>query len=295
MEQLMTTYAVTGATGHLGRLAVLALLDRAVPAQDVVAVVRDTAKAHSLEERGVQVRVADYNVAGTLATAFAGVDRLLFISGSEVGQRERQHRNVVDAAKEAGIPRVAYTSIARADENSMPLSVEHRATEALLGASGIPTLLLRNSWYLENYTGQLTQYLAAGAILGATGEARIAAAPRADYAEAAAAALIDDAASGVYELGGPAFTMSELAAAVSAAVGRELPYRNVSLEEFEAELIAAGLDAGAAAFVTALERGAAAGELDVPVTDLERLLGRPATDLVTAVKNLIGVAPSTNP
>jgi NAD(P)H dehydrogenase (quinone) len=170
----------------------------------------------------------------------------------------------------------------------MPLGVEHRATEALLQASGIPTLLLRNSWYLENYTSQLNQYLAAGGLTGATGEARIAAAPRADYAEAAAAALIDDDASGVYELGGPAFTMSELAAAVSAAVGRELPFRNVNLEEFEAGLIAAGLDAGTAAFVTALERGAAAGELDVPVTDLERLLGRPATDLVTAVKNLIG-------
>jgi NAD(P)H dehydrogenase (quinone) len=285
---LMPTYAVTGATGHLGRLAVLALLDRAVPAHQVIAVVRDEAEAQPLVERGVQVRVADYDVPETLTTAFAGVDRLLFVSGSEVGQRERQHRNVVQAAQDAGISRIAYTSIARAEENSMPLSVEHRATEALLRASGIPTLLLRNSWYLENYTDQVNQYLAMGAVLGATGEARIAAAPRADYAEAAAAALVGDAAAGVYELGGPAFTMSELAAAISAAVGRELPYRNVTLEEYEAGLVAAGLDPGTAGFVTALERGAAAGELDVPVTDLERLLGRPATDLNSAVKHLLG-------
>ncbi|HEX8094285.1 SDR family oxidoreductase [Jatrophihabitans sp.] len=284
----MPTYAVTGATGHLGRLAVLALLDRAVPAHQVIAVVRDEAEAQPLVERGVQVRVADYDVPETLTTAFAGVDRLLFVSGSEVGQRERQHRNVVQAAQDAGISRIAYTSIARAEENSMPLSVEHRATEALLRASGIPTLLLRNSWYLENYTDQVNQYLAMGAVLGATGEARIAAAPRADYAEAAAAALVGDAAAGVYELGGPAFTMSELAAAISAAVGRELPYRNVTLEEYEAGLVAAGLDPGTAGFVTALERGAAAGELDVPVTDLERLLGRPATDLNSAVKHLLG-------
>jgi NAD(P)H dehydrogenase (quinone) len=285
---LMTTYAVTGATGHLGRLAVLALLDRDVPASDVIAVVRDAAKARPLAERGVQVRVADYDDAAALGIAFAGVDRLLFVSGSEVGQRERQHGTVVDAAKAAGVSLIAYTSIARAEQNSMPLGVEHRATEALLQASGIPTVLLRNSWYVENYTDQLGQYLATGAVIGATGDARIAAAPRSDYAEAAAAALVDDAAPGGYELGGPAFTMSEFAAAVSAAIGRELPYRNVTLEEFEAGLIAAGLDADTAAFITAMERGAAAGELDVPVTDLERLLGRAATDLTTAVKRLVG-------
>ncbi|HST46401.1 NAD(P)H-binding protein [Jatrophihabitans sp.] len=282
------TYAVTGATGHLGRLAVLALLDRGVPATDVVAVVRDVAKAQPIAERGVQVRVASYDEPEALVAAFAGVDRLLFVSGSEVGQRERQHRNVVEAAKAAGVSLIAYTSIARADQNSMPLGVEHRATETLLRESGIPTVLLRNSWYLENYTGQLEQYLAAGAVIGATGDARIAAALRADYAEAAAAALVDDVAPGEYELGGPAFTMAEFAAALSAAVGRELPYRDVSLAEFEAGLVAAGLDEGAAGFVTALERGAAAGELDVPVTDLERLLGRPATDLTTAVKSLVG-------
>lgn len=283
----MTTYAVTGATGHLGNLAVLALLDRAVPASDVIAVVRDPAKAQALAERGVEVRVADYDDAAALVAALAGVDRLLFVSGSEVGQRERQHRNVVVAARATGVSRIAYTSIVRADENSMPLGAEHRATEVLLRDSGIPTLLLRNSWYVENYTDQLSQYLAAGAVIGATGQARIAAAPRADYAEAAAAALVGDVEEGVYELGGRAFSMAEFAAAVSAALGRSVPYRNVTLEEFEAGLVAAGLDAGTAAFVTALERGAAAGELDVAVTDLERLLGRPATDLATAVKNLI--------
>jgi NAD(P)H dehydrogenase (quinone) len=284
----MTTYAVTGATGRFGRLAVPALLDRGVPASDVIAVVRDAAKAQPLAERGVQVRVASYDDRDALDAALAGVDRLLFVSGSEVGQRERQHRTVIEAATAAGVSLIAYTSIARAEENSMPLGVEHRATEALLRKSGIPTLLLRNSWYLENYTDQLDQYLAMGAVLGATGNARIAAAPRVDYAEAAAAALVGDFAPGGYELGGPAFVMSEFAAALSSAVGRELPYRDVTLEEFEAGLLAAGLDAGAAAFVTALERGAAAGELDVPVTDLERLLGRPATDLATAVTSLIG-------
>jgi NAD(P)H dehydrogenase (quinone) len=287
----MPTVAVTGATGHLGRLVVAALLDRGQPATDVVAVVRDTGRAADLAERGVQVRVADYDDAGALTAAFEGVDRLVFISGSEVGKRDAQHRNVVAAAGKAGVRRIAYTSIAKADTNTMPLAVDHRATEEVLREAGIPTLLLRNSWYVENYTGQVPTYLQVGAIVGATDGARIAAAPRADYAEAAAAAILDDAVEpGVYELGGPGFTMAALAAVLSDALGRELPYRDVPLEEFAAGLRAAGLDEGTAGFVAALERGTAAGELDVPVTDLERLLGRPATDLATSVRRLLGAA-----
>ena len=287
----MTTLAVTGATGQLGRRAVTALLDRGVPAADVVALVRDPARARSLAERDVQVRAADYDRPDTLPAALDGVERLLLISGNAVGQRAVQHRNVVAAAAGAGVGRVVYTSIAHADRNTMPLGEEHRVTEQVLGESGLPAVVLRNSWYVENFTDQLPQYLQAGAVVGATGDARIAAAPRDDYAEVAAAALLDDAVDrAVYELGGPPFTMPELAAALSEATGRELPYRDVPLEDFRAGLLAAGLDAATADFVTALERGTARGELDVDPADLERLLGRPATDLRTAVRALVGAA-----
>ncbi|MBN1093278.1 SDR family oxidoreductase [Blastococcus sp. TML/M2B] len=285
----MTTSAVTGATGHLGRLAVSALLDRGVPAGDVVAVVRDPAKVADLAARGVQVRVADYGDPAAVKAALTGVDRLLFVSGSEAGQREAQHRTVVEAAQATGVRRIAYTSIARADTNSTPLAVEHRFTEELLRASGIDSVLLRNSWYVENYTAQLPQYRATGAIVGAAGEGRVAAAPRADYAEAAVAALLADSpASATYELGGPAFTMSELAAVLGDVTGTDLAYRDLSPADFEAGLLAAGLDQGTAGFVLALELATAAGELDVPATDLERLLGRPATDLRTALTTLVG-------
>lgn len=285
----MTSYAVTGATGHLGRLAVSSLLDRGVPATDVVAVVRDSGKAADLAARGVQVRVADYDDPAALTAAFADVERLLFVSGSEVGRREAQHRNVVEAARAAGVRRIVYTSIARADTNSTPLAVEHRLTEQLLRESGIDTVLLRNSWYVENYTAQLPQYRSTGAIVGAAGEGRVAAAPRADYAEAAAAALVADTpGSATYELGGPSFTMAELAAVLGEVTGTDLAYRDVPPADLRAGLLAAGLDEATADVVVALERATADGELDVPSTDLERLLGRSATDLRTALTTLVG-------
>ena len=185
----MTTYAVTGATGHLGRLVVQELLAR-VPATDVVALARTPEKAADL---GVQVRRADYSDPATLPEALTGVDVLLLVSGNEVGQRIAQHTNVIKAAEAAGVGRVAYTSIANADHSTNPLQPEHKATEDVLRASGLPFTILRDNWYLENYTAQLPQYLATGEVLGIDGTARIGAATRADMAAAIAAALLDPA------------------------------------------------------------------------------------------------------
>ena len=174
----MTTYAVTGATGHLGRLVVDELLARGVPAADVVAVVRNPGKATDLAARGVDVREGDYDRPETLPGALAGVQRLLLVSGSEVGQRVPQHTAVIEAAKAAGVQRIAYTSVLRADSTSLPIAPEHVATEQVLRESGVPFTVLRNGWYTENYTGQLDRYLATGEIVGATANGRISAATR---------------------------------------------------------------------------------------------------------------------
>ena len=140
---------VTGATGQLGRLVVAELLQRA-PQAHVIAVVRDPAKGQELAQRGVELRKASYDDPAALAAAFKGADKALLISGNEVGKREAQHGNVIHAAKAAGVKLLAYTSILHADTSPMGLAVEHRATEALLKASGLPVALLRNSWYTEN-------------------------------------------------------------------------------------------------------------------------------------------------
>ncbi len=276
---------LTGATGHLGRLVIADLLERGVPAAEIVAAVRDRQKAADLAERGVQVRIADYDKPETLPAAFDGVDRLLFISGSEVGQRVRQHGNVVDAAVDARVGLLAYTSIVYADTSEIPLAAEHKATEELIRASGLPFVLLRCTWYVENYTANLAPALANGAILGAAGEGRVAAVPRADFAAAAATVLTTDGHENkVYELGADhGFTLAELAAEVSRQTGREIVYRNLSADEYVEALVAAGLPEPFAQSLASGDLGLARGQLDVTSGDLSRLIGRPTTALSEAV------------
>jgi NAD(P)H dehydrogenase (quinone) len=281
----MPTYAITGASGPFGRRAVETLLQRGVPAAEIVAVVRMPAKVADLAARGVEVRLGDYSQPQTLPAALSGVRRLLFVSGSEAGQRIPQHTAVVEAATAAGVERLVYTSILHADTSANPLAGEHKATEEAIDASGLPYTILRDSWYTENYTGQLAQYLQTGQILGAVGNGKVSGAPRADYADAAAAALVDEAGgNNVYELGGPAFGFDELAAAVTDVTGTKVVYRDLPAAEYVTALQEAGLDAGTAGFVAALDESIARGELATDSEDLARLLGRPVTPLREAIR-----------
>ena len=274
--------AVTGSTGHLGRLAIAALLDRGVPASDIVALARDTDKAADL---GVPVREADYDRPETLAPALDGVDTLLLISSSEMGQRARQHRAVIDAAAQAGVGLIAYTSILRADTSEIGLAEEHRQTEALLAESGIPTVLLRNGWYTENYTGSIGAAVAHGVVMGSAGDAKIAAAPRADFAEAAAAVLTsdEDQAGRIYELAGQPFTMAEYAAEVARQSGKDVVYQDLPQDAYREALVGVGLPEPVAAMLAQSDDAASRGALDDDSGDLERLLGRPPTPLADVV------------
>jgi NAD(P)H dehydrogenase (quinone) len=277
--------AVTAATGQLGRLVIADLLERGVPAAEIVAGVRDPAKAADLAALGVRVRVADYDRPDTLGPAFAGVDRLLLISGSVVGERERQHRNAVDAAVGARVDLLAYTSIVYADTSGIPLAAEHKATEEYIRARGLPYVFLRNTWYVENYTANLGPALEHGAIRGSAGEGRVAAVPRADFAAAAAVVLTTDGHQNkVYELGGDhGFTLAELAAEVSRQSGRQVVYQDLAPDEYAQALLAVGLPEGFAKALAAGDLGLARGELDVTSGDLSRLIGRPTTTLAEAV------------
>jgi len=279
----MTTYAVTGASGHLGRLAVEALITRGIAPADIVAIARSVGKISDLSDKGVTVRFGDYDDAASLDAALAGVNNLLLVSASEPGKRVPQHQAVITAAQSAGVSFIAYTSLLGATTTSNPLAGEHVATEAVLAASGIPFTLLRNSWYLENYTGQIGQYTASGVILGATENATLSAATRADFADAAAAALTEAKAGSVYELGGPSFTLTELAEAVTAATGTTVAYSDVTVPELAKAYEGFGMDAGTAGFFAAVDGSIAKGELFTDSGDLEALIGRPATPLATAI------------
>src|SRR5947209_3801694 len=235
--------AVTGATGQLGRLVIHSLL-KAVPAQQIAAVVRDPAKAESFKAEGITVRRGDYDDPTGLECAFGGVKKLLLISAAEPGKRVRQHENAITAAKKAGVQLIAYTSLLRADLSTLELAADHRATETLLKASGVPYALLRNGWYTENYLGAMLMALAHGAFVGCVGEARIASASRLDYAAGAAAVLTSsfDQSGRIYELAGDEpHTLAELADEVARQTGKPIVYRYVAEAARRETLVRAGL------------------------------------------------------
>ena len=233
----------------------------------------------------MRVRALDFDDPASLRGAFAAGDSVLLVSGPVIGQRARQHQNVIDAAASADVALLAYTSIANAGTATMQLAQEHQATEAALRASGVPFALLRNSWYTENYTAQLGTILQYGTVTGSAGDGRVSAATRADYAAAAAAVLTAGGQAGqVYELGGDqAFTLTELAAEIGAQTGRDISYRDLPEQEYAQVLIAAGVPAPAAEVIADADRGLARGELFVDSGDLRRLIGRPGTSLPDAI------------
>ena len=281
--------AITGASGQLGRLVIEALL-KSVPATELVAVVRSPAKVADLAARGVQVRQADYGQPEALGAALAGVDKLLLISSSEVGQRASQHANVIDAAKQAGVALLAYTSLLRADSTPLPLGEEHRQTEAMLSASGVPHVLLRNGWYSENYAASIPVALEHGVMLGCAGDGRISSAARADYAAAAAAVLLaDDQAGKVYELAGDeAYTLTEFAAEIARQSGKPVRYQNLPEDDFAKVLLDAGLPAPVATLLAESDTGAAKGGLYADRKDLSALIGRPTTPIAITVRDTLG-------
>ncbi|WP_017709111.1 SDR family oxidoreductase [Pseudomonas syringae] len=276
---------VTGATGQLGRLVIEQLLAR-VPAEQIIAAVRSPEKAAGLSAKGVQVRHADYSQPSTLDSAFAGADKVLLISSSEIGQRFSQHKAVIDAAKRAGVKLLAYTSVLHAEASELGLAKEHVETEAYLRASGLPFALLRNGWYTENYTAGVPGALAHGAVMGSADEGRISSASRLDYAEAAAVLLTssEDQSGRVYELAGDeSYTLTEFATELSRQAGKTLPYVNLPQAEFEAALIQAGLPDFVARLLADSDAAAAKGALFDDSRQLSKLIGRPATPLSATI------------
>ncbi|EGT5184698.1 SDR family oxidoreductase [Cronobacter sakazakii] len=277
--------AITGATGQLGQRVIDTLLNT-VAAQEIVAIVRNPAKAAALSARGVQVRAADYNDAAALTAALAGVEKLLLISSSEVGQRATQHRNVIDAAKTAGVKLIAYTSLLHADRSPLGLADEHVATEKMLADAGIPYVLLRNGWYTENYLASVPPALEHGVFIGSAGDGKIASASRQDYAEAAAKVLtLDNQAGRVYELAGDhAWTLRDLTALLSKETGKTVAYQNLSEADFAAALTGAGLPEGFAKLLADSDIGASKGGLFDGSHQLSALIGRPTTSLEASLR-----------
>ncbi|MBC9726173.1 SDR family oxidoreductase [Streptomyces sp. TRM68367] len=274
---------VTGATGHLGRHVVEQLLEK-VPADQITAVARNAEKAAGLADRGVKLALADYDSPTSFDGLFSAGDKVLLISGSEVGNdRVGQHKVVINAAKAAGVAMLAYTSAP--GSLTAALADDHRGTEEAILASGLPYVLLRNGWYHENYTENLGPVLEHGAVVQAAGEGRVSSASRADYAAAAVAVLTGEGHENkTYELGGDeAWSFAEYAAELSRQTAKEIAYSPVSVEAFTGILTGAGLPEPLAAIIAGVDASVEKGELVVTTGDLSRLAGRPTTPISEAI------------
>jgi NAD(P)H dehydrogenase (quinone) len=286
----MTRYAVAGASGQLGQLVLDELLTLVAPG-DIVALARDPAKLAARGAQGIEIRAADYDAPETLVPALAGVDRLLLISGSALGQRPRQHAAVIDAAKAAGVGYIAYTSILRASDTPIRLGEEHRATEEALAASGLACDILRNGWYNENYIHSLPVQVELGVITGAAGQGRISSVARVDLAAGAAHVLVNGAGGEVYNLAGDtSWTMEDFAAELSRQTGREISYVDMGEDEYAASLEQVGMPAYVARVIA---NSGHATSLDALFDDsgtLGRMIGRPTTPIAQTIAQALGNA-----
>ncbi|EMQ4857042.1 SDR family oxidoreductase [Morganella morganii] len=280
--------AITGATGLLGQHVIENLL-QTVPAGQIVAIVRNPAKGASLSRKGISVRQADYNDEASLIRALQGVEKLLLISSSEIGQRVTQHRNVINAAKSANVKFIAYTSLLHADTSPLGLHTEHVETEKMLADSGILYTLLRNGWYTENYLASVPAALEHGVFIGAAGDGKIASAARADYAAAAARVISEDGHAGkVYELAGDeAWTLSDLAKELTEQSGKNVVYQNLSQADFVAALKNAGLPDELSEMLADSDVGASGGGLFDDSHTLSKLIGRPTITLAESIKSIL--------
>jgi NAD(P)H dehydrogenase (quinone) len=280
---------ITGAGGQLGKLVINQVIER-TPANRVAALVRSATQAGPLNRLGVDARIGDYTDGNSLDRAFGGIERLLFISSNDLVARRAQHRNVIDAAKRAGVKLIAYTSLLHADRSPLGLARDHRDTEADLRDSGVPFVVLRNGWYTENYTQAIAAAITHGTFLGSAGNGRIASAARRDYAEAAAAVLLsaDDQAGRIHELAGEsAYTLPQFVAEIAKQTGQEIVYRNLPQEAFRAALQSAGLPAPLAALLADSDVGASQDGLYDDGRALNRLIGRPTTPFAQTIAEAV--------
>lgn len=282
--------AITGATGQLGELIIQALLTH-IPADNIVALVRNKTKALKLKQQNIELRHFDYDSPETLAPALIGIDKLLLISANEIGRRTAQHQAVIEAAKNAKVPYIAYTSLLRANTSPLGLAQEHRETEALIQASGLTYTFLRNNWYSENYIAGVVQNAASGQLFSAAKDGKISSASRTDYAEAAAIVLAStNHDNKTYELAGSEnFTKLDLAKYIEKASGKKVSRIELSASDLTHGLQQAGLPKTLISVIVDADLQTVEGAMYSESKDLEQLIGRKTISVQSQIEALFTV------
>jgi NAD(P)H dehydrogenase (quinone) len=267
---------ITGASGQLGRLTAELVLDR-VPASEVILTTRRPETLSDFAERGATVRQADFDRPERLAEAFAGGERLLLISTDDLGRRTAQHRAAIEAAREAGVRHVAYTSYLNpVEENPAAVTPSHRDTEEALRESGLAWTALRHAFYAEYQVPAGAQAIATGRLIHNNGGGKTAYVSREDCAAAAAAVLTTEGDEGkAYDITGPEpLDQSDVAALLSEVSGRPVEAVAVDDEAFIQGLTAAGVPEPAARGIASYGKAIREGFLGEASEAVENLTGR---------------------
>lgn len=287
----MTSIAVTGASGKLGTSTLKFLLQRNVTPGNIIAVVRDPAKVSEFASRGVQVRRGDYTDVASLEQAFAGVDKLLFISTSALGEeRMLHHGNVVKAAKAAGVKHIIYTSVIKpAPDAKFAASPGHYHTEVMIRDTGIPYTFFRNNLYLDILPMVFGGAVETGQIVHGAGDGKVGFIARNDIAEALAVVLTEgDHRNREYPITAVApYSIYDVAAGFSKASGKTVTYKPVSVEDFRKHLESVGLPPPVVGISVALADAMRAGEFDAGSDQLSKLLGRAPVTLDAFLKSAL--------
>jgi NAD(P)H dehydrogenase (quinone) len=274
---------VTGATGQLGGAVIRQLLQR-MPANQIIAFVRDETKAAPLLDQGVTLRIGTYDDIDSVDSAMQGVETVLLIAGTDEENRVRQHQNVVNAAKKAGVQRIAYTSRALKDRATLVnrLMDAHFQTEDYIRASGLSYTLFQNILYMD----AIPQFVGGDAVFERgiyvpAGQGKVALALRSEIGEAMANALVTEHNGNVtYQLTGRAsYSFYDVAAALTDFSGKSVTYTPAEPATFESKLKERGLPDVVAQRITGFITDIANGQEDAVSPDLENLLGRKPTSL----------------
>lgn len=284
---------VTGATGHFGNATINSLLEKGVKADQILALVRHEQSTDNFKKKGIDTVVGDYDSYTSLVSAFKGIDKLLFVSGSDITRRLSQHQNVINAAKETGVKHLIYTSFQRRNETeTSPLwtvAQSHIQTEKWLKESGIDYTILKNNLYMDFLPGFIgEQVLETGVIYVPAGSGKISSVLRSEMAEAAASILTTSGHVGkAYDFTNTqAVSYQEIAQIISELSGKTISYISPSAEDYEKTLTDYGFPTEAIAIFSSFAVAQAKGELDVVSTDIEALLGRQPLSIRAFLSNL---------